>query len=219
VALSRNANFPPDFHLILASRSPRRHSLLRDIGVPFRSVLTRAEEIDVGSSAKAVAERNALAKAQGAVLPADTPPGAFVLATDTVVALEGRIMGKPASAAEATEMLYMLSGRTHQVVSAVALLRLDAENPFTGDPAVRVATALTKVTFLPLEPAQVEAYVATGEWQDKAGGYAVQGLASLFVSELRGEYTNVVGLPLCLLARLFREAGFDLLQAKWVKQL
>lgn len=176
-------------------------------------------EAETGLSPKAVAEANALSKARGAILPSDTPPGAFVLATDTVVALEERVLGKPASAGEAREMLRALSGRTHQVISGVALLRLDMMDPFGGEAVVKVASALTEVTFLPLEPAQIEAYVASGEWQDKAGGYAVQGLASFFVSELRGEYTNVVGLPLCLLARLFLAEGFDLLQAKWLNRL
>jgi septum formation protein len=79
-----------------------------------------------------------------------------------------------------------------------------------------VGTATTAVTFLPLDQAEINAYVTSGEWVDKAGGYAIQGLAGLFVSALRGEYSNVVGLPLCLLARLFRECGFDLLRRQWI---
>ncbi len=79
-----------------------------------------------------------------------------------------------------------------------------------------MASAVTDVTFLPLEQAEIDAYVASGEWKGKAGAYAIQGLAGLFVSEVRGEYSNVVGLPLCLLARMFREVGFDLVRRAWV---
>jgi septum formation protein len=131
------------------------------------------------------------------------------------VTVDRAVMGKPASAAEAAGMLGRLSGRTHQVVSAVALLRTASAGPPLRAEQVRVATASTEVTFLPLEIGQVDAYVASGEWRGKAGAYAIQGLAGLFVSEVRGEYSNVVGLPLCLLARLFRQSGFDLVRGEW----
>jgi len=208
--------FPPDFRLFLASRSPRRHSLLRDIGVPFTVVPSEAEEAATGGAAAALAEKNALAKVRGALLPAGLEPGAFILGTDTLVTLDGRVMGKPGSADEAAGMLACLSGRTHQVVSGVALARSESRSPSEGTARTRVSTATTEVTFRPLEPAQVAAYLASGEWKGKAGAYAVQGLAALFVSEIRGEYSNVVGLPLCLLAAMFRDLGFDLLRRCWL---
>lgn len=125
-------------------------------------------------------------------------------------------MGKPATAEEAAGMLALLSGRTHRVVSGVALVRRAGAPRSGGGEEVRVASAATDVTFSVLDEAQIEAYVAGGEWRGKAGGYAVQGLAALFVSGLRGEYSNVVGLPLHLLYELFRELGFDLVRREWL---
>jgi septum formation protein len=209
-------SFPPDFRLVLASQSPRRHSLLRDVGIPFTVATSAAEEVSEGGPAAVLAEKNALAKIRGASLPADLDLGAFVLGTDTLVTIEQEVMGKPATAPEATEMLAALSGRTHQVVSGVALLRTGSTGFSIETEGVRVASAVTGVTFLRLAEPQIDAYIASGEWKGKAGAYAIQGLAGLFVSEIRGEYSNVVGLPLCLLNRLFRELGFDLVQRKWL---
>lgn len=208
--------FPPDFRLILVSQSPRRRSLLSDIGVPFVVVPSQADEAIQGGSVVALAEENALSKVRGAFLPDDLEPGGFVLGADTLVAVDHVVMGKPGSAAEAGQMLSMLSGRTHQVVSGVALMRRPDLHSPDGEEEIWVASAVTEVTFLPLTQRQVEAYVASDEWRGKAGAYAVQGLAAVFVSEIRGEYSNVVGLPLCTLGGLFREAGFDLLRREWL---
>ena len=198
---------PSDFRLYLASQSPRRQSLLRDIGVPYEVVRSSAEEALEGDTPAALAAANAVAKVRGASLPAGAPAGVFILGTDTLVTLDDRVMGKPASRDEAKAMISELSGRTHQVVSGVALL---------AKGRLRVATASTDVTFLELDDRSIDAYIASGEWTDKAGAYGIQGLAGMFVSEVRGEYSNVVGLPLCLLAGLFREAGFDLLRRQWL---
>lgn len=216
ISVDHRPQFPSDFRLILASQSPRRHSLLRDVDIPFTVVTSEAKEILRGGSAVELAEGNALAKVNGACVPADLRPGDFVLATDTLVTIDDVVMGKPGSAAEVTAMLRALSGRTHQVISGVALVRARDAGCITGSEEVRVASAVTDVTFLPVDDRQIEAYVASGEWRGKAGGYAVQGLAGLFVTEVKGEYSNVVGLPLCLLYRLFNEFGFDLVQRKWL---
>jgi septum formation protein len=224
--VDRRPSYPDDFELILASQSPRRHSLLGDIAVPFQVALSAAEEELEGDDVRMLAARNALAKVRGAMIPADASPGAFVLGTDTVVTVAGRVMGKASSAGEAADMLRTLSGRTHQVVSGVALLRgLEDRLSFLGgvEPGaatsiagrLRVDCAVTDVTFLPLDEAAIDAYVASGEWRGKAGAYAVQGLAGLLVSRVEGEYSNVVGLPLCLLARMFRDLGFDILARSW----
>ncbi|OFW59681.1 MAG: septum formation protein Maf [Actinobacteria bacterium RBG_16_64_13] len=202
--------------MILASQSPRRHSLLRDVGVPFTVVPSAAVEEASGGSATALAERNALAKVAGACLPEGSSPGTFVLGTDTLVTIDQVVMGKPTSADEAAQMLTELSGRTHQVVSGVALARTAGGRSVGGGEQIQVASAVTDVTFLSLHRAQIDAYVVSGEWRGKAGAYAVQGLAGLFVNELRGEYSNVVGLPLCLLTRLFAESGFDLVRRTWL---
>lgn len=207
--------FPPDFELVLASQSPRRHSLLQDVGVPFTVVASEVAELAEGGRAEALAEANALAKVRGASLQAVLSPGAFVLGTDTLVSVGGRVMGKPATAQEAADMLGSLSGKTHQVVSGVALLRTAYGAGPEGREKLRVASAVTGVTFSVLDSAQIEAYVAGGEWRGKAGGYAVQGLAGFFVTGLRGEYSTVVGLPLHLLYQLFRELGFDLVRREW----
>lgn len=214
--MDRRPPFPADFQLVLASQSPRRHSLLRDIGVPFTVVASAAEEGAGDEPVRVLTERNARAKLHGAILPENVFRGAFVLATDTLVTVGGRVMGKPASAGEAAQMLGLLSGRTHQVVSAIAVGRVSGgDEPATLGES-RVASALTEVVFTPLSHADIDAYVASEEWRGKAGAYAVQGLAGTFVSEMRGEYSNVVGLPLCLLARMFREAGFDLVGRTWL---
>ncbi len=219
------SSFPSDFELLLASQSPRRHSLLRDLGVPFRVVSSQAEERLQGGEASVLAEANALTKVRQAVLPADVCPGAYVLGTDTLVALGSRVMGKPSTAEEAAQMLRLLSGRRHQVVSGVALARGTSEWPPRvaaahegggGRPqGLRAAVAVTDVTFLSLSEADIQAYLALGEWKGKAGAYGIQGSAGLFVAGIWGEYSNVVGLPLCLLARMFRESGFDLLGGSW----
>ncbi len=228
--------FPSDFRLYLASQSPRRHSLLREIGVPYEVVATHGEEESTGRQPALVAEQNAVRKAKGAVLPSDAPRGAFVLGTDTVVAVDGMILGKPRSQEEARDMLTTLQGRTHQVVSGVALLRVpgsgggrnaalgsgsdpgraDLQSRRSGEAQIWVDHALTRVTFRPLESEDIAAYITSREWVGKAGGYAIQGLAGLFAESIEGEYSNVVGLPLCLLRELFRRAGFDLLRGRWV---
>lgn len=180
-------------------------------------VHSEAQELLSGGPAAVLAESNALAKVRGARLPADLRSGTFVLGTDTLVTIDRAIMGKPASAAEAAGMLAALSGRTHQVVSGVALVRTGGGGSPASAEGVQVACAVTDVTFLTLDRAQVDAYVDSGEWKGKAGGYAVQGLAALFVSEVRGEYSNVVGLPLCLLAGMFSKLGFDLVSRRWLE--
>ena len=137
------------------------------------------------------------------------------MGTDTLVYLGRRVMGKPTSADEAGEMLAALSGRTHRVVSGVALARTAGAAKAEDEGEVRLAHAVTEVTFSVLEKSQIAAYVGCGEWRGKAGAYAVQGLAGLFVAGMRGEYSNVVGLPLHMLSELFPELGFDLVRREW----
>ncbi len=209
--------FPEDFQLVLASQSPRRHSLLRDLGIPFTVAVSEATELTDGRPVSRLAQDNALAKVLGARLPEGLGSGAFVLGTDTLVSLGRKVMGKPASAEEAREMLTALSGRRHRVVSGVALARSVGGSLQTPGTRVRVAAAVTEVAFARLSKEQIEAYVESGEWRGKAGGYAVQGVAALFVRGLRGEYTSVVGLPLHLLYGLFSELGFDLVRRTWTE--
>jgi septum formation protein len=184
--------------LVLASASPRRASILRSLGVRFDVVVTHLDEsLKPGEQAHAAAERLARAKAFAAA-PGETRP---VLAADTLVACEGRILGKPASSDEAAAMLRLLSGRTHEVVSGVCLL---------SDGSARSGVARTSVAFAPLDEQEIAWYVATGEPLDKAGAYHIEGRGALFVESVTGSPSNVAGLPVGLLRRLFREAGLRL---------
>lgn len=186
--------------------------------MPFEVVFSQSCEVLEGEDPRAVAETNARAKLRGALLPPGVEEGTFVLATDTVVSLGQRVLGKATCKEEAVAMLAALAGQTHHVVSGIALGRTGPADE-TGSsccPDPLVDSAVTEVTFAPLSPTEIEAYVASGEWQGKAGAYAIQGLAALFSSGIKGEYSNVVGLPLHLLAEMFRRLGFDLVRRTWV---
>lgn len=145
-----------------------------------------------------------LAKAKAA---AQTHPGELVLAADTVVVLDGELLGKPTDAADARRMLARIAGREHTVLTAVAL---EEPDPRRGDQRV-VSVESSRVRMAALSPEEIAWYVDTGEPMDKAGSYAIQGIGALFVEEVFGNYTNVVGLPLPLTGRLFRELGYELL--------
>ncbi len=187
---------PP--RLILGSGSPRRRELLAQIGVTPDEI--RPPEIDEtplkGELPRAYADR--LAAEKGAALAA-ADPAALILTADTVVAAGRRILGKPADEGEAAEFLLFLSGRRHRVITAVAL-RLDGRSW-----ARRVETA---VKFKRLSDAEISAYVRSGEWRGKAGGYAIQGCAGAFIPAINGSYSNVVGLPLTETANLLTGAGY-----------
>lgn len=179
--------------LVLASASPRRRELLHHAAIPH--VVRPAPGIDEtplpGESAAEYVDRLAEAKALGI----EAAPGEIVLGADTVVVIDGRLLGKPADDADAARMLQALSGRRHEVVTGICL-RSSART-------VR-DRAVTAVWFAGLSAAEIAAYIAGGEPRDKAGAYAIQGVASRFVSRIDGEYTNVVGLPVALLWKHLR---------------
>jgi septum formation protein len=180
--------------LLLGSASPRRRQLLQRLGVDFDVDASDLAEVPrPDETPSQFARRMAREKALDV---AARHPRRFVLAADTVVTVDGRIFGKPAAADDARRMLHTLSGRTHQVLTAVALI----------DPAGHFdeLIAVTDVDFRRLDTAEIEAYVATGEPLDKAGAYAIQGGAAVFVTGVRGSYTNVVGLPLDEVEALLR---------------
>jgi len=197
----------------LASRSPRRRDLLRQVGVRFEPLVLRlaqprGPDIDEtphdGEGAAAFAARVATAKARFGleVLGMRHLAVRPVLAADTVVSLDGEILGKPADRAEAAAFLRRLAGRTHEVRTHVALA--------CGSPArleLLTAESVSAVRFAQLDDRQIERYCTGGEPYDKAGGYAIQGLAATFVEHLEGSYSGVVGLPLFETARLLRQAG------------
>jgi septum formation protein len=178
---------PPAAPLLLASTSPRRREILEQLRIPFDVVAPRYEETEEDPVA------HALGKARSVLDDADGRP---VLGCDTEVVCAGRVYGKPAGPEEAEEMLDSLAGRTHEVVSGLALITSAWEE-------VRHET--TRVTFRGLTPRDIAWYVASGEWEGRAGGYAIQGRGAALVERIEGDYLNVVGLPVALLVRLLAE--------------
>jgi septum formation protein len=184
--------------LVLASGSPRRRELLGSLGVPFIVDPSGADETPpAGATPEEVARLLALVKAREV---AARYPGAYVLGADTLVTVDGLILGKPVDAADGAWMLRLLAGRAHQVPTGVALIAPD------GSETALVETAT--VTMHPYTEIAIGAYLATGEPFDKAGAYAVQGAGGALVASVEGCYTTVVGLPLCRVAALLRTAGF-----------
>ncbi len=185
--------------MILASGSPQRRAILEQLGVEFRVVVSGVEELEEGI-AEEVAVENARRKAR-AVAAAQRGAGGEhggggaepVLGVDTVVTLDHRLYGKPADPVEAAATLRALGGRTHRVVSGVCVLE-------PGDE--RTAAAVTEVRFRALDDRVVAWYLRTGEWRDRAGGYAIQGRGAALVESIRGDYLNVVGLPVATLLNL-----------------
>jgi len=180
--------------LILASASPRRAEILRTVGWPFETLAVDIDESRrAGEEAAAYVERVARAKAEAAALRV---PGSTVLGADTVVVIENEILGKPLDDEDARRMLRLLQDRWHQVLTGVALV-----NGETG--SSKVAHEITEVRFAAMNEDEISWYVATGEPKDKAGAYAIQGHGARFIKEIRGDYFNVVGLPVRLLYQLF----------------
>jgi septum formation protein len=193
--------------LVLASASPRRQELLRNAGIPFVAQSTSIPEVpQPGEAPRAFAERMAREKALAVFR---RRPNDFVLGADTIVVVDGEILGKPRDTADAVRMLRVLSGRAHQVVTGVCLvsprLRTEDRQPEAGFEDIRSETTL--VTVDPLGDDDIHAYVSTGEPMDKAGAYAIQGRASRWVSRIEGDYFNVVGLPVSLVYKMLRERG------------
>ena len=185
---------PPAAPLLLASTSPQRRAILEQLGLPFDVVAPRYVEAQrPGAEPIDLVREHALAKARSVASEAGERP---VLGVDTEVVLDGRIYGKPATAQEAEAMLEALAGRTHDVVSGLALVTPGWE---------AVAHDETRVTFRPLTPRDLAAYVASAEWEGRAGGYAVQGRGAALVRRIDGDYLNVVGLPAAVLVRLLAE--------------
>ncbi len=182
----------------LASGSPRRRELLQQIGVPFRVVGTAVDEaVQAGETSETYVARVAAAKA---VAGWEHNPGsrAPVLAADTAVVLDGRILGKPLDRPDGEGMLRQLSGRTHVVLTAIALRTMAG---------LRSRISRSEVTFRALTADEIRTYWESGEPSDKAGAYAIQGRAAIFIADLRGSFSGVMGLPLFETAELLRDAG------------
>lgn len=190
--------------IVLASQSPRRRALLGQMGLEFT---TTSPEIDEdafqGRAARDLVQTLSREKARW--VAAQLPPDTLVIGADTVVVRDGTILGKPRDEAEARAMLTSLAGQTHQVLTGVTVCQ--------GDRVVTEAEE-TAVTFRPLTDREIAQYVATGEPMDKAGAYGIQGLGSLLVTGIRGDYQNVVGLPVCRLGQILRTFGVDCLAGR-----
>ena len=187
--------------IILASQSPRRRELLERMGLPFRVITPDIDEhmeraLPPGELVAAISAEKA------GTVAAQAGPGAVVIAADTVVALDGAVLGKPADELDAFKMLSTLSGCRHQVYTGLTVLR--GEEQYT-------VSEETTVTFRELSAEEIDRYVATGEPMDKAGAYGIQGYGALLVEGIQGDYYNVMGLPVCRLGLLLRRLGVDCL--------
>ena len=181
--------------VVLASQSPRRSEILRQAGIEFTVRIADVDEaVIAGETPEEYVQRLAVDKASA--VPAS--PGEIVLGADTTVVIDGEILAKPAGEADAVRMLTLLSGRRHDVLTGICLRR--------GAKIVR-DYATTGVVFAPLSEKEIEAYVASGEPMDKAGAYAIQGLACKFVERIEGDYFNVMGLPISLVYRHLSRTG------------
>lgn len=187
--------------LILASQSPRRRELLGRLGIPFTAVSADIDEtMDPGVPPEQEVAR--LSREKALAVPAG--PQDIVLAADTIVVRDGRVLGKPHTPERAKEMLRLLSGRDHQVITGYTILK---------DGIAHTGTETSHIFFRDLLEEEIEAYVKTGEPLDKAGAYGIQGLAALFIKGLEGDYYNVMGLPLCALTQDLRRLGLRILGA------
>ncbi|WP_320823619.1 Maf family protein [Reinekea sp.] len=190
--------------LILASQSPRRRELLATLGVEFTTLTANIDEsVRPGEAARAYVDRLALAKAQAGLALSGLAQKCWVLGSDTSVVIDDQVLGKPSSEADFQTMMRLLSGRTHQVLTGIALVS-------KGQCLHDLVT--TEVTFMALSKQQISAYWHSSEPVDKAGGYAIQGLGAVFVTRVVGSYSAVVGLPLHETARLLGQARFSLCQ-------
>jgi septum formation protein len=202
--------------IVLASASPRRSEILSTLGIPHRVSPADVDETPFpAEDPVAHVERLARAKAEAV---AARHPEEWVLAGDTVVVVDGEVLGKPLGAAEAVTMLLRLQGRGHQVASGLALVvpserravasaSLSVGSPASGSHRVLSGVEITRVRFRSFDRAMAEGYAATGEPLDKAGAYGIQGLGSILVEGIQGDYSNVVGLPVPLLVRLLEMGG------------
>jgi septum formation protein len=194
--------------IILASASPRRQELLRNAGIPFTVQPADIDETPLaGESPRECAERLAREKALAVFR---RQPQDYVLGADTIVVVDDAILGKPRDAKDAARMLRMLAGRMHMVITGVCLVGKKVASgqwPVVSDCEELTASATTLVTMCDLSDDEIREYVASGEPMDKAGAYAIQGVASRWIPRIAGDYSNVVGLPVALVYAMLRERG------------
>jgi septum formation protein len=200
--------------IVLASASPRRHDYFRLLGIPFIVKPPAIEEIwdenlPLEEAPKAIATRKVLSVAEslqteGGETPAGRPPDRprWIFGADTIVAIDGRILGKPKDRAQAKLMLSQLQNRVHRVITGIVLRRLDGGR-------VSAKTVISEVAFAPMSNAEIEWHLDAGEWEGTAGAYKAQGVASCFIAGIKGSFSNVVGLPLREFYMSLRENGYE----------
>jgi septum formation protein len=191
--------------IVLASASPRRQELLRNAGISFTVQPADINETPLpGETPRDCAERLAWEKA---LAVSKTSPEQWVLGADTIVVVHDTILGKPRNAEDAARMLQLLSGRTHAVITGVCVVKPVVNGQGSGARKASTDSETTLVTFCDLSDDEIRDYVATAEPMDKAGAYAIQGIASRWIPRIEGDYSNVVGLPVALVYRMLRDGG------------
>lgn len=191
---------PQSKQIVLASLSPRRQELLKSINLDFIVHPSDFEEKNIHLTPEKLAKHNAIGKAQKI---APHYKNALIIGVDTIVVFQNHFLGKPRDKEDAKRILRLLSNTTHKVISAICIIDTKTKKNIS-------AVETTNVTMDRLEEADIEAYVNSGEGEDKAGSYAIQGIGSLFVKKIEGDYFNVVGLPMYLLRKLLKEFGLKL---------
>jgi septum formation protein len=191
--------------IVLASASPRRQELLRNAGISFTVQAANINETPLaGEAPRDCAERLAREKA---LAVAGSRQREWVLGADTIVVVDEIALGKPGDLSDAARMLRMLSGRTHEVITGVCLVGSVASGQWSVASGAKTSSETTLVTMCEISDAEIRDYIATGEPMDKAGAYAIQGIASRWIPRIEGDYSNVVGLPVALVYRMLRERG------------
>jgi septum formation protein len=191
--------------LLLASTSPRRQEILKNLGIPYTVMSPAYDEHTVdGMAPHDLAEYHAMKKVESVMRMNLTINAFWILGADTLIVSEGKPLGKPADRADAERMIRAFSGKTHEVVTAISLF--DASKQF-----ISCKTSVSEVSFMSLDDRQIEGYLDTGEWQGVAGAYRIQGYASCFISSIRGSYSGIMGLPIHELYAILREHGYAFL--------
>ena len=192
--------------IVLASASPRRKELLERAGIVFDIVPSRDEEIITAGEPEEIVRELACQKADSSAGQVEAKEGTCVIGADTIVVLQGEILGKPADEQDAFDTLVRLQDQTHQVYTGVCVLQMR-----NGIWERHVFAECTDVTFYPVTVEEIRAYIRTGEPMDKAGSYAIQGGFGMYVKEIHGDYNNVVGLPVARLLQEMKKAGINLI--------
>lgn len=189
--------------IILGSASPRRRELLAQIGIEFEVLVSDGEERYTSAEPEAIVEELALSKAENVAAAMECKRDCVIIGADTIVVLDGKVLGKPKDETDAFEMLRSLQGRAHQVYTGTALLDYDAD----GKKSVICHAERTEVFVHAMEDAEIRSYIATGEPMDKAGSYGIQGKFAAYIERIEGDYYNVVGLPVAYLYQQLKSFG------------